>query len=219
MSGTLYVYAPLVGTDTIRILTLSPGQSTDPLVGTLTVVPIDSAGSYEALSYVWADPGPPDAKCVMSIRQSDGLKGELHLKSGSIVAALQHVRYRDKRRRIWADQCCINQDDLLERSQQVQFMNKIYRNASHILVWLGLDPDQEAESAFTLMHELDAILRNPLENGSDHRATVTALEMQVTSNFKSLEALTDRAWVSGLWVTLAATKPFADVLLSSNAAG
>jgi Heterokaryon incompatibility protein (HET) len=54
----------------------------------------------------------------------------------------------------------INQDDKDERSKQVQFMNTIYRNATHVLVWLGDDPNNEAYDAFQLMHSLDQTFKD-----------------------------------------------------------
>lgn len=42
---------------------------------------------------------------------------------------------------LWIDALCINQDDLQERSHQVQMMKQIYSRASSVLVWLGLHRD------------------------------------------------------------------------------
>lgn len=39
----------------------------------------------------------------------------------------------------WVDAICINQEDLEERSAQVQIMPDIYSNASCVIVWLGDD--------------------------------------------------------------------------------
>jgi hypothetical protein len=41
------------------------------------------------------------------------------------------------RRTIWVDAICIDQSNPDERSQQVQLMGQIYRNAQRVLVWLG----------------------------------------------------------------------------------
>jgi len=196
MEKPQYQYQPLQNNDTIRILTLDPSQRGDPLTGTLEVVPIDAAGSYEALSYVWADPGPPNATYDILIRDGDNNEGLLELRGGSIFAALRRMRLLDQPRRIWADQCCINQNDLAERSQQVRFMNRIYRDAAHILVWLGLDTNKEAVSAFGLVHELDEALSSHPINSISRRPDSMGLERHVTDNQKALQALADRAWVS-----------------------
>ena len=39
---------------------------------------------------------------------------------------------------LWIDEICVNQEDLLERSHQVDLMGDIYRRASNVLIWLGL---------------------------------------------------------------------------------
>lgn len=196
MEKAQYQYQPLQNNDTIRILTLDPGQQGDPLAGTLEVVPIDSVGNYEVLSYVWADPGPPNSAYDILIRDGDDNKGLLVLRGGSIFAALRQLRLPDQPRRIWADQCCINQDDPVERSQQVQFMNRIYRDAAHVLVWLGLDTKKEAVSAFGLVHELDEALRSHLIDDISRNADTVDLERHIKENQNALQALTDRTWVS-----------------------
>lgn len=196
MDKTQHRYQPLQNKDTVRILTLEPGEGTDQLIGTLEALPIDSAGSYEAVSYVWADPGPPNSAYDILIRSDDGSEGLLKLRGGSIFAALRRIRQRDRCRRIWADQCCINQDDPLERSQQVHFMNRVYRGAVRVLVWLGLDDKDEAVSAFALVHKLDQIHGNHRQADGTSRDTETLdLENHLRDNHKALQTLTDRAWV------------------------
>lgn len=183
-------YQPLKEDGAIRILTLDPGKHCEPLRGSLEAIPISSAGSYEALSYVWAQPGPADSAYEILIRNGHGDETILALRGGSIVAALRHLRLPDRPRRIWADQCCINQDDMVERSEQVRLMNRIYRDATQVLVWLGLDTGKEAASAFGLVRELDDILRGPAV------PNVALLETRIREDHKTLRALTDRVWVS-----------------------
>ncbi len=196
MEKAQHEYQPLQNNDTIRILTLDPGQQGDPLTGTLETVPFNSAGSYEAVSYVWADPGPQNSAYDILIRDGDDNEGLLMLRGGSIFAALRQLRHPDRPRRIWADQCCINQNDPVERSQQVHFMNSIYREAVSVLVWLGLDTKKEADSAFGLVHELDEALRNHPVDGISRDPDTVDLERHIKENQKALQALTGRAWVS-----------------------
>ncbi|RYP67686.1 hypothetical protein DL771_007093 [Monosporascus sp. 5C6A] len=200
MGKAQHQYEPLEKNDTIRILTLGPGKQSDPLIGTLETVPIDSAASYEALSYVWAEPGPPDIAYEILIRNGNNDEALLVLKGGSIFAALRHLRLPDRPRRIWTDQCCINQDDPVERSKQVQFMNRIFRNATHILVWLGLDTKKEAASAFSLVRELDKILTSDSADSASSVSNVEDLVPHVRENHKALQALTDRVWFRRGWI-------------------
>ncbi|KAJ8106126.1 hypothetical protein ONZ43_g7170 [Nemania bipapillata] len=194
-----YKYQSLQNKSNIRILTLDPGKQgqNDPLTGLLEVVPIDSAGSYEAVSYVWADPGPPNTAYNILIRSSDNHGEILVLRGGSIFAALCKLRLPDRQRRIWADQCCINQDDPVERSQQLQFMNRIYRDAVHVLVWLGLDTKAEAVSAFQLIHKVDQALRNFPTSEIPHNRD---LEIHIRENRAALQVLTDRPWFKRGWI-------------------
>jgi hypothetical protein len=195
MATNRYRYQPLQNNDTIRILTLDSGQPYDPLTGSLQAVPMDLAGSYEAVSYVWAEPGLPETAYEIDIRNGDGNSEVLALRGGSIFAALRQLRLPDRSRRIWADQCCINQDDLVERSQQVQFMNRIYSNAAHILVWLGLDVKKEADASFKLVHQLDEILKRRCLGDMCYDTDSLELERYVEENHTTLQALTDRTWV------------------------
>jgi hypothetical protein len=135
----------------IRMLTLNPGAPDEPLKGELKLFNIASSEEYEALSYVWGDP-EPCCEIICDGRHL-GLTASLH-------DALRRLRLPDRPRRLWADQICINQKDKEERSQQVQFMNHIYKNASHVLVWLGPDDKRSAEPAFKLVRELDEIFRD-----------------------------------------------------------
>jgi Heterokaryon incompatibility protein (HET) len=147
----IYLYTPLSDESKIRTLTIYPGSHGDPLTGELNVVDIEKAGDYEALSYVW---GHPD-RCAEFI-----CSNKVIALTSSLSGALRRIRRHDHPRRIWVDQLSINQDDKDERSKQVQFMNTIYRNATHVLVWLGDDPNNEAYDAFQLMHSLDQTFKD-----------------------------------------------------------
>lgn len=103
-------YQPLQNNDTIKILTLDQGQQGDPLTGTLKPVPIKSAGSYEVVLYVWADPEPSNSACNILIHDGDDNEGLFAMRGGSIFAALRRLRLPDQPHRIWADQCCSSLD-------------------------------------------------------------------------------------------------------------
>jgi hypothetical protein len=48
--------------------------------------------------------------------------------------ALRYLRKEDEARILWVDAVCINQQDLGERSAQVNKMGGIYRNAAQVYV-------------------------------------------------------------------------------------
>jgi hypothetical protein len=84
--------------------------------------------TYEAISYCWGESSQwtsitvDDKQCRITL---------------SLAEALQHVRFANEERTLWIDQICINQNDLKERSEQVQMMSRIYQLAHRVLVWLG----------------------------------------------------------------------------------
>lgn len=184
-------YAALPDGQTIRLLVLEPGELADSLKARLEVTGIDSAGSYEALSYVW---GASSQSGIISIRNGDN-EWPVEL-TDSLKETLLRLRFPDKERRLWVDQICINQSDLAERSQQVQFMNRIYKRASHILVWLGPDDTGLAKPAFELVHNLDHIFQDEIKRAEFSTAAMKELSQQSRERWNTLDHLRRRPWVS-----------------------
>jgi hypothetical protein len=50
------------------------------------------------------------------------------------------------RRLLWADAICIDQNNILERNHQVEFMSQIYLLAASVHIWLGLKSPIEVAS-------------------------------------------------------------------------
>jgi hypothetical protein len=187
-----YVYNPIAGTKSVRFLILQPGSGSDPLVGSLQLGSLDPANAaelapYEAISYVW---GTSDRLFTLLC---DGAVLPL---TQSIRDALVRVRLPDRARRLWADQICINQDDVAERSQQVKLMNAVYKNASKVLVWLGRDVDGVAADAVRMVHHLDGVFRDEEAHEAFKIAHEEHLAMQSAERWVPLAKLTKLPWVS-----------------------
>ncbi|KAH7384706.1 heterokaryon incompatibility protein-domain-containing protein, partial [Pyrenochaeta sp. MPI-SDFR-AT-0127] len=123
-----YVYTPLSTKDSIRVLSLLPGQPGDALRARLTEVQLSKQPVFSALSYCWGEPKfdlilECDAKWLKITK--------------SLAAALNSLRDRTQPLPIWVDQVCIHQQDISERNTQVTLMGKIYSNASTVYLWLG----------------------------------------------------------------------------------
>jgi len=182
-----YQYDALPDGPFIRMLTLYPGALDDPLEGSLDIFNITSSEDYESLSYVW---GKPDRHHeIICNGQRIGLTTSLH-------DALIRVRHLDQPRRLWADQICINQAKMTERSQQVQFMNHIYKNASHVLVWLGPDDQAMAEPAFKWVRELDEIFKDEEKHEKFRIDHTDHLEERSKEPWIPLTHITHLPWVS-----------------------
>jgi hypothetical protein len=123
-----YQYIPLPGSDYIRTLTLFPGVKDTVPRCHISAVPLDRVeDTYEALSYCWGDPNNKvDVIC----------NGRRLAVTANLYDALQALRDEQKSRVLWADAMCINQTDNVEKSHQVRSMDRIYRKARAVPVWL-----------------------------------------------------------------------------------
>ncbi|OAL44115.1 hypothetical protein IQ07DRAFT_592559 [Pyrenochaeta sp. DS3sAY3a] len=112
----------------IRLIKLLPGQWTDPIVCELTNVDHETA-KYHCLSYAWGS-----TKVTRLIR----LKGVLYPVTVNLNNALQHLREQNKDGVVlWIDALCINQQDVGERTHQVEMMGRIYEKCQRAIVYLG----------------------------------------------------------------------------------
>lgn len=135
-----YQYQRLQGEGVIRILPLEPSPcKEDQLCGTFLLVPLDQAPDFEALSFVW---GEATSEGLFRIHE-----GDVKIRA-NLDAALRRLRQLDRPRLVWADAICIDQEDNLEKSSQVQMMADIYRKAKTTIAWFGPgDKEGHAETA------------------------------------------------------------------------
>ena len=114
----------------IRLLELQPGATEDELSCTLVHIVLNQSINYEALSYTWGNPSR-----VHPVRC-----GNAFLKvTENLRDALTTLRLPKKKRLLWIDQLCINQEDVEERNGQVKIMHLIYKHASRTVVFLASD--------------------------------------------------------------------------------
>ncbi|KAH8755175.1 heterokaryon incompatibility protein-domain-containing protein [Hyaloscypha finlandica] len=128
-ANELYSYWKLQESRWFRILSVEP--SPEPqyrIFCSLLHQPIKGGQDYEALSYTW---GTDKAIAPIFI---DG--GVLFVRY-NLYCALRSLRRPTKRRVLWVDALCINQDDATVRNNQVSQMADIYSSSIEVLVWLG----------------------------------------------------------------------------------
>ena len=149
----LYESTPL-GPDEIRVLEILPGQRSQVLTGSLSVINIsddldwDARTPYEALSYVWSQ--PLDEEFRASLPDPVKLAGYVWIYYPNcpdpvrfpilpnLEVALQHWRHPAEPKKIWTDQICIRQKSP-EAPAQVAKMRRVYRRADAVVGWLGED--------------------------------------------------------------------------------
>ena len=109
-------------------MTLAPGVITDPLHCSVTTINLEDTPPFEALSYVWGE------RTALSPILCDGRPLSITL---NLELALRQLRYPTRPRILWVDAICIDQDNIEERSRQVQYMRLVYKHATRVVVWLG----------------------------------------------------------------------------------
>ena len=167
--------------DNIRLLRLLPSENKNaPIECELFNYSLEHSDErthpYEALSYVWGH----------SYKHRSISIGKYYLPvTDNLHDALSRLRYRSFGRIIWVDAICINQENIIEKQQQIQLMAKIYGVASRVVVWLGA---AEADSDLAIK-EIRAAGGNKLKNFSNNEAIRQAVL-----------ALLQRPWFSRIWV-------------------
>jgi hypothetical protein len=105
-------------------LTIQPGAKDDPFRAELRAYSVESYSSYSALSYGW---GTAPASETISINNQP------FLVRSNLFDFLKQIREADPDVALWIDAICINQNDVVERSEQVQNMDLIYVYAARVI--------------------------------------------------------------------------------------
>lgn len=148
----------------ICILVLQPGSLDDDLHCDLLITPLEQAQlNFEALSYTW---GPPSEARYIHIGNATKAIGD------NLFQALGNLRTKSAPRRLWADALCINQDDEVEKTQQVASMGEIYQAAIRTVIWLGEEsPLREFDFATRFFEWVVPIFGTRYPNARDPRGT------------------------------------------------
>lgn len=139
-----YYYTPLPQPNSIRLIKLQLNPERGGFACSLEIANLSCPPEYIALSYVWGD----RLETVPIICDGKSVQVTLNLRDAlrNLGAGLTYI---------WADALCINQEDILERNQQVKIMSDIYSKAAVVIVWLGLD---EAGDAAPIFDDIKALV-------------------------------------------------------------
>jgi hypothetical protein len=121
----------------IRLLLLQPLVVGETIRCTLHSGIVGRHAQYEALSYMWGSPGS-------KIIEINGFSVPVR---ENLWNALYHLAPSSGTRTLWVDALCINQEDDLERNEQVTQMDRIYSQAKNTIIWLG-ESTKESEEVF-----------------------------------------------------------------------
>ncbi|KAF4631737.1 hypothetical protein G7Y89_g6397 [Cudoniella acicularis] len=191
-----FVYEPLPENGAIRVLEVLPAKRNDPLTVSFRTIATDKLSQYEAISYCWENQMPTERIIC---------EGKTLKVTRNLSEALKHFRYEDKPRFLWADAACIDQRNTRERTNQVNQMGQIYKNASQVLIWLGQE-DEASHGAFRLLHKIWQAYPGPLDwdvmntgqqDYNFHLEKAAGLE---STEWRCLEQLFSRHWFTRSWV-------------------
>ncbi|KAF8854534.1 hypothetical protein BDZ45DRAFT_716142 [Acephala macrosclerotiorum] len=132
----------------IRLLTLLPGEFSDEIFLSISHVELDNKDhvKYEALSYTWGSSTHDLEKIhILQTKSQSGTDvTSLHYLNirMNLLSALRYLRLPTAPRVLWIDAICIDQQNIVERSQEA-------------LVWLGPD-DSNTPMALETIKTLSA---------------------------------------------------------------
>ena len=156
--------------------------------------------SYQSISYVWGN----SDRSKYHMTAEDGSRIPL---TESLHNALRDLRslYKTLPSTFWADGICINQDDIVERNQQVQIMGRIYRDASRVITYIGPASSDDYRS-LNLARDVSNYYTIHQDEVPDPRLRVRALHSQLSfpdhkdPRWEALRHLVHRPWSSRVWM-------------------
>ncbi|KAH7357491.1 heterokaryon incompatibility protein-domain-containing protein [Pyrenochaeta sp. MPI-SDFR-AT-0127] len=179
---------PLDEPDSIRLLVLHPGPSKTHICcslihTTLSECREDIYNHYVALSYVWGPLQHP--KTIL-------LNNHPFKVTANLASALADLRDEQRHLRLWADAICIDQGNILERSEQVMLMGDIYSLAHHTVAHVGESNDAIDEAFITLhTNETESLIPS---SSAESGALITRMQELI------LNQILTRPWFDRVWI-------------------
>lgn len=175
----------------IRVIRVLPTRSEQGYIQ-CTMRHTDIEDQYECLSYVWGDPSSKHHRILINGRVfwvRDNLWNFL-----SVAASESRHHSFD----LWIDAICIDQNNVLERNHQVQYMGEIYQSAVGIIAWFGIDPD--------VTEFVGAVRKNPgilteLYKKAHYSTASAYRNLQSTAVYTGLQSLAEAAYWRRAWIT------------------
>jgi hypothetical protein len=157
-SRTREFYSPIADDD-IRMLKLIPSEERkdeqtlhcEMFVHKFTAE--NQTPQYAAISYVCGD--PKDRRTILCNGVERSIRASLYEALKRFQTQLQDTSIL-----VWADELCINQEDIEEFSLQVSMMREIYERAFSVLIWLG-EENQDTKRVWELLSHV----RRHVESG------------------------------------------------------
>lgn len=133
-----YAYESLLTSDSpeeteIRLMHFLPETDRQMIACRLERASLSQRLQYVAISYTWDSP---------LVTKEIRLNNKRFFVRENLWWCLYNMQISKRDCLFWIDAICINQDNILERSHQVQRMSLIYTAATTVVVWLGRTADE-----------------------------------------------------------------------------
>lgn len=192
----------------IRVLCLEKGDFESPLCASYIICSVDRRGGsrknnavpWEAVSYAWEGQKPTETLLI---------EGKPVNVPRIVLQMLKSLRQADRKRFLWIDAICIDQQNEDEKSQQVALMAKIYQNAATGIIWLRIDGHEDlARDMVTASRWLNAVNKEELAATKGSKSALMSAFSESHPHVKFKERLTNLAklpWFQRIWVVQEAT--------------
>lgn len=178
-----------------RIVTVHPAEYHEPIRCSLSEISLkDASSKFLALSYCW------NSSAAEQTIWCDGLPLKV---TANLFAALRNARPRNSDVRLWIDQVCVDQANIIDRNEQVSKMGHIYRAATGVIVWLG-EESPGSSAAMELPRKIKRYWRSLLEDPSElltSSKTPPECDRWGEGAWPAFVALLARPWWKRLWVS------------------
>ncbi|OTA94457.1 hypothetical protein M434DRAFT_394721 [Hypoxylon sp. CO27-5] len=186
----------------IRLLDIYPATGNDVIECKCHVENLDDSNlEYEALSYVW---GNETTKKMIKINGFD------EMITDNLHDGLLQLRHQTNTLTIWVDALCINQQDGLEKTHQVDLMSKIYQRCKKCNFWLGnfakYQPPLAAADVQASFDMVEFICRVTEDVKTKVPQSLETMESRRVAA-KTLNVLCTLSWWERIWVVQEAVLP------------
>jgi hypothetical protein len=193
---TKFNYGQILLDDTIRLVQINDSSPPENISLSIDNFPLATLPKYHALSYTWGPPCPGDNPYTKFDKVEILLNGCNFSVFPNLAAALARIRIAKRSKYYWIDALCINQNNVREREAQVLLMDKVFKLADHVDVWIG-SPGHAAAEVAEMISKMATLSPEIVEEAylSRPRPIQTALEPEFLQAL-GLPAMTGSAWTA-----------------------
>ena len=181
----------------IRLLYLHGDSKTDIVRCETSIWTLNNAPSFRAISYTW---GAPELQAEISV------DGKHWIVRHNCAYALWQARHHFPGSYVWIDSVCINQQDLLEKSAQVNVMGDVYAKSAEVLACIGA-PDESSDYVYDILPRMDEILHDVPDGWYQGECrdyewfpSATSSQAAIVELLEHANKLSQRPYFSRVWI-------------------